>query len=660
MPTHSTTTIPTLIHRFVLQAVAIAIIGSFLFFSIYSVVLYYEQQRQHIEQLGEILADSASNADGASLVARQVAVLLEKESSIESIVFYSTDHPMVTLNQADIDQESNDWYNALFSTSVIFNQAVTSRDNERFNTTSSPGLASSLRSQNAAIDNEKPQSNSNPIDNTQPISAQTPDSATLIGYINITLNVSKLRKAWLSKSFRLWLAMVVFTVGSMLLIIRKLNLPYKDVITLAKVCDTVIENPELKQLPMIQQHFRFQEFGRIRMALITLFNRLDNAEQKIDELAAFEEQLYNKDLSLDVQRSNFQGMITHELKTSLNAISGALQLLNIQNFTEEQADILAIIRQGSQHLDSTLEQIIQLNKIEKGQIGVNLTDFNPLQLLADLFSTFEPMAKKKGLELVSKVQHIDYTVAGDVTKIKQILSTLIENAIKFTTTGQVIVESQLNYFSDSIRWQVKVIDHGIGIDSKNINDIFSPFFQVDPSHTREYGGLGVGLSVAKQTAHLIGASIEVSSQPDIGSEFTVIMPLRNSSHSQRKYSLKDRDFIYYYYQSRDFIFEELQHLGATVTAQQAELAVLEQLLSSRIDMVMIAEDVAPDKAAQLASYIREQESNHRVLIIYWYAANRVATADSFNYNLKAAGIDFCHVATRDTKVLHSLLETWLS
>ncbi|WP_227679781.1 sensor histidine kinase [Psychrobacter frigidicola] len=176
------------------------------------------------------------------------------------------------------------------------------------------------------------------------------------------------------------------------------------------------------------------------MALTTLFDRLKVAEKKVEKLAAFEEQLHNKNLSLDVQRYNLQSMITHELKTSLNAISGGLQLLNPQTLNEEQNDVLAIIHKGSQHLDSTFEQIIQLNKIEKGQVGVSLGDFNPLQLLADLLSEFEQIAKQKGLELTSRTQHMDYALEGDINKIKQVISTLIENAIKFTVSGQIIVE----------------------------------------------------------------------------------------------------------------------------------------------------------------------------------------------------------------------------
>lgn len=119
--------------------------------------------------------------------------------------------------------------------------------------------------------------------------------------------------------------------------------------------------------------------------------------------------------------------------------------------------------------------------------------------------------KKKGLELVSRVHHTGYTLEGDTTKIQQILNTLINNAIKFTENGQVVIESQLTHLNESMRWQVHIIDTGIGIEDVHFEDIFLPFFQVDSSQTREYEGIGVGLPVIKQIAQLIGASIEVSS-----------------------------------------------------------------------------------------------------------------------------------------------------
>lgn len=648
MHTPPVRSIPALIRRSIIQAIVVAVIAGFLLSFIYGFVYHYQQQRLHIQQLAELLAESASSINSANLVARQVGILLENDASIHSIVFYSTDHPIDSLDQVVIEQASNDWYNAFFTNTVSFNRAVTS---------------TYMRGITVQDANSSQQPSRNLTGNSiksNLIKDKRPDATTLIGYINITVDVNKLRLDWFLKNIWLWLATVIFSISCVAFIIRKLHWPSKDIIELTKVCEMVKNNPELKQLPVINQYFDFQELNSIRLAFISLFSRLKIAEEKVVALATFEQQLHNKDLSLDVQRDNFQSMITHELKTSLNAISGGLQLLDLQSLNEEQKDVLAIIRKGSQHLDNTLEQIIQLNKIEKGQIGISLSEFNPLQLLADLMAEFEQVAQQKNIELISRIQHVDYTLEGDVNKIKQIVATLIENAIKFTLAGQVVVESQLTHFNENIRWQIKVIDTGIGIDAKYMQDIFTPFFQVDPSHTREYEGAGVGLPVVKQVIQLIGGSMDVGSELGVGSEFTVTMPLRNIYRNQRSYSLAGLKIIYYHHEDIGFIAEELQHLGALVSCQQYSVSVIEALTTTHVDIIMIAEDVLPQKAAQLARYIREQESTNRVLLIYWYPSHKTSTWNSFEYGLKAVGVDFCHSAPRDSKVLCNLLKKWLA
>lgn len=650
MSTHHVKSISTLIWRSVLQAIAVAIMAAFLLSFIYGFVYHYQQKRIHIQQLADILSDIASTADGANLAAKNISMILEEDSSIQNIVFYATDHPAVTPDQYEIEQNDSDWYNSLFTDTITFNRAVTSNYINDVTTGSINDTEKKKLAEVLSRNNREAKTN---IDNY-------PESNAVIGYINITLNLNKLRSEWFLKNIWLWLATIAFSVSCVMFIIRKLNWPTKDITELAKICDIIVDSPELKELPSVQQDFNFQELSRIRLAFITLFSRLKTTEKKLAALADFELQLHNKDVSLTMQRANFQSMITHELKTSLNAISGGIQLLNPQTLNDEQKDILAIIRQGNEHLDNTLEQIIQLNKIEKGQVSVIVSDFNPLQLLADLLAEFEPTAKQKGLELISRVKHIDYMLQGDIDKIKQIISTLIENAIKFTLSGQVIVESQLNYFHQSIRWQLKITDTGVGIDDKHIDDIFTPFFQVDPSHTREYGGLGVGLTVVNQIAQLIGASIEVSSKLDIGSEFTVTIPLRNAYQSQRHFSFTGLNFVYYYQDQTGFMVEELRRLGASVTCHKYGLSVIEQLTTTTVDMIMIAEEVLPEKAAQLARYIREQESTHRSLLVYWYPEHKEHTFSSFEHNLKAVGVDFFHSTTRDSKVFYNLLKKWLS
>jgi len=647
MSNPSSANVSSLIRRAVFQAVLLIFIVMCILSFYYGFVQHYKQQRLQVQQLSELLVNSASTVDGARLVARQVDILLAGDPALSSIVFYSSDSPILALDKIDIQQQNRDWYNAWFADSISFNEPVTSR----YLSTSNyyiPSATNGNENTDDGIENTG-------IEDNNPLGAQD----VLIGYLNITLDIHKLRMEWLYQNAWLLFIIIGATIISLLLLLRRLTWVADSVTELAKVCQIIVSNPDVEQLPVIQQRLCLKETRDIRLALVSLFNRSKALKNKLDSLAAFEQQLHNKDLSLNTQRNNFQSMITHELKTSLNAIAGGLQLLESQYASAEQKDTLSIIHKGSQHLEATIEQIIQLNKIEKGQMSINVSEFNPLQLLSDLFTEFEEVAKQKGLELTSRIHHIDYKLEGDTNKIKQILATLLENAIKFTDSGEISVESQLTHFNTSVRWEIKVKDTGIGIDKKYFEDIFTPFFQVDPSRTRHYEGVGVGLPVLTQIVQLLGGSIDVASEPKVGSQFTVILPLQSAYQSQSRYSQKPLaglSILYYYNEEMGVLAEQLRGFGAVVSGKQHELSVIQKLNKTKVDMVMIAQEVLPEKAIQMARLIRAEENRYRVLIIYWYPPHKQDILDNFEYSLKAAGVDFCYPATEDSKALYKLIK----
>ena len=520
-------TLPMLVWQSIVQTMILAVLVGFLLSFVYGLVQHYKEERQHIQQLANLLTISAASIDGDKMVAEQVRFLLEHEQSVESILFYSTSRPI-----ADSNQSRDDWKNALFANTVSFNYPVVddyingSSSLSMVSDTLNPAqksIAAQNMSQNTLQLNSSLQAPSSFLNNRHESNSGSDLNTenTLVGYINITLDVATLRSNWLQNNLWLWLMTTALAIIWALYILRKLNWPSQDIAVLTEVCDIVIKNPELEQLPVIPQRFRFQELVQIKQAFTTLFNRLQESKQDYEALAAFEQQLHQKDLSLDVQLHNFQSMITHELKTSLNAIVGGLQLLDDEHLNDEQKDAVDIIHNGSDKLVLALDQIIQLNQIQKGQVSLQISEFNPLQLIADLLADFEPIARQKGLALISHIHHIDYSLEGDVGKIQQILSILLSNAIKFTPVGEVSITSQLTHFDNSNRWQIRVKDTGIGIDSGFIDDIFNPFFQVDSSQTRQYEGTGIGLPVVKQMTQLMGASISVESTLGVETEFVI-------------------------------------------------------------------------------------------------------------------------------------------
>ena len=636
----------TFFYGSVFRTMAFAMLLASLLFVIFSLVIYYQEKQRHIEQSALLMATSAATVGGADLIDRQVTMLLDAEPSVQSILFYSTNRALDNSEQTDSHTTIDDWKNALLARTVSFDYPVTSLSVDNDDVMSTEMFKPLI---DYDVDKAVLQSS---IANT--------NNSNVVGYINLTLDMNALRLEWLKSTLWLWALLLLMSSIYVLSIRSQLKNYVRDMQTLSKLCQTLSHHSTLEKLPVFALQSNIQELTNIKIALTSLFDHLQAARYDHEALIDIEQQLRNKELTLDIQRYNFQSMITHELKTSLNAVIGGLQLLDNQKLNIEQQDTIAMVTKGAQQLASTLQQIMQLNQLKKGQVSVTVSEFNPLQLMAELIAEFDPIAKKKGLILTSSIHHIDYSLVGDTAKIKQILSILLGNAIKFTASGQVGIQSQLTHFSRSNRWQVVIQDAGIGIETNHIDDIFDPFFQVDASQTRQYEGTGLGLPVVKQVAQLIGATIEVHSTVGVGSAFTVTMPMPNHQKPLQKSGFSSVTIIYYYYQKKGHLVDELADLGVTVICERYERSIFDHLNAHRIDALMFAEDLSPVIVESLTRKIRQAETDHRVLLVYWYSDQQADYLDSFEHGLKSVGIDYCHNVNISHDTLENLLDRWLS
>ena len=636
----------TFFYGSVFRTMAFAMLLASFLFVIFSLVIYYQEKQRHIEQSALLMATSAATVGGADLIDRQVTMLLDAEPSVQSILFYSTNRALDNSEQTDSHTTIDDWKNALLARTVNFDYPVTN-----FSVDNDDVMSTEMFKPLIDYDVDKAVLQSS-IANT--------NNSNVVGYINLTLDMNALRLEWLKSTLWLWALLLLMSIIYVLSIRSQLKNYVRDMQTLSKLCQTLSHHSTLEKLPVFALQSNIQELTNIKIALTSLFDHLQAARYDHEALIDIEQQLRNKELTLDIQRYNFQSMITHELKTSLNAVIGGLQLLDNQKLNIEQQDTIAMVTKGAQQLASTLQQIMQLNQFKKGQVSVTVSEFNPLQLMAELIAEFDPIAKKKGLILTSSIHHIDYSLVGDTAKIKQILSILLGNAIKFTASGQVGIQSQLTHFSRSNRWQVVIQDAGIGIETNHIDDIFDPFFQVDASLTRQYEGTGLGLSVVKQVAQLIGATIEVHSTVGVGSAFTVTMPMPNHQKTLQKSGFSSVTIIYYYYQKKGHLVDELADLGVTVICERYERSIFDHLNAHRIDALMFAEDLSPAIVESLTRQIRQAETDHRVLLVYWYSEQQADYLDSFEHGLKSVGIDYCHNVNVSDDTLEILLDLWLS
>ena len=636
----------TFFYGSVFRTMAFAMLLASLLFVIFSLVIYYQEKQRHIEQSALLMATSAATVGGADLIDRQVTMLLDAEPSVQSILFYSTNRALDNSEQTDSHTTIDDWKNALLARTVNFDYPVTS-----FSVDNDDVMSTEMFKPLIDYDVDKAVLQSS-IANT--------NNSNVVGYINLTLDMNALRLEWLKSTLWFWALLLLMSSIYVLSIRSQLKNYVRDMQTLSKLCQTLSHHSTLEKLPVFALQSNIQELTNIKIALTSLFDHLQAARYDHEALIDIEQQLRNKELTLDIQRYNFQSMITHELKSSLNAVIGGLQLLDNQKLNIEQQDTIAMVTKGAQQLASTLQQIMQLNQLKKGQVSVTVSEFNPLQLMAELIAEFDPIAKKKGLILTSSIHHIDYSLVGDTAKIKQILSILLGNAIKFTASGQVGIQSQLTHFSRSNRWQVVIQDAGIGIETNHIDDIFDPFFQVDASQTRQYEGTGLGLPVVKQVAQLIGATIKVHSTVGVGSAFTVTMPMPNHQKTLQKSGFSSVTIIYYYYQKKGHLVDELADLGVTVICERYEKSMFDHLNAHRIDALMFAEDLSPVIVESLTRKIRQAETDHRVLLVYWYSEQQADYLDSFEHGLKSVGIDYCHNVNISHDTLENLLDRWLS
>ena len=238
-------------------------------------------------------------------------------------------------------------------------------------------------------------------------------------------------------------------------------------------------------------------------------------------------------------KSLFLANMSHELRTPLNAIFGFTQLMqNGSNLTSEQQKNLNIIRRSGEHLLNLINDILNLSKIEAGQITVNNTDFNLIEMMLEIEEMFRLRAIEKGLDLDLVLSpNLPELIVSDRLKVRQVLINLIGNAIKFTKSGRVILRVSVVSSKDNsgkLTLQFEVSDTGVGIAPEEINKIFRPFVQsqagIDAAE-----GTGLGLTISQRYIELLGGNLTVSSQVNVGTNFkfqipvTPIEPTKNES-----------------------------------------------------------------------------------------------------------------------------------
>jgi signal transduction histidine kinase/DNA-binding response OmpR family regulator len=225
-------------------------------------------------------------------------------------------------------------------------------------------------------------------------------------------------------------------------------------------------------------------------------------------------------------KSSFLATMSHELRTPLNGILGMTRVLENTPLSEVQRDGIDVIRGSGTSLLNIINDILDLSKIEAGRMELEDIEVQVSDLVDDVVRLLAPTALEKGVEMAAFVDpKIAPALRGDPLRIRQVLTNLVGNAVKFTNMGSIIVS--VEEVKDKLRPMLRfsVIDTGIGIPPHKIDTLFVKFSQVDASTTREFGGTGLGLALCKELIGLMGGTISVSSLPDHGSTFSFQLPI---------------------------------------------------------------------------------------------------------------------------------------
>ena len=296
-------------------------------------------------------------------------------------------------------------------------------------------------------------------------------------------------------------------------------LQIKDGASIGMIC---VVDPR-PRIPSSQQIESLQLIGRLVMGQLELRQLSARAEQAESHASALRRAEQASKL-----KSEFLARMSHEIRTPMNGVIGVTELLLDTALTASQRELAETIRNSGEILLTVINDILDFSKIEAGALRIEPIPFDMLRTVEEVSEMLAARAHEKGLDLLVRyAEAAPRRMIGDVVRIRQVLANLIGNAIKFTPSGQVIVDVTCEEQTErDAVVRVEITDTGVGIPPRDLKQVFKKFVQIEGSPTCKVGGTGLGLAIARQLVDLMNGSIGVYSEEGIGSTFWFTLPLR--------------------------------------------------------------------------------------------------------------------------------------
>ena len=328
----------------------------------------------------------------------------------------------------------------------------------------------------------------------------------------------------------------------------------------------------------------------------------------------------------DRAKTSFLATISHELRTPMNGVLGMTELLLLSDLEEPYRENVVLIKDSALSLLSVLNQIIDYSKLETSASKVRALDFRIEDLLTGVLSQYRRAASSKGVRIEYAVDPaVPGWLRGDSAKIRQVLGNLVNNAVKFTPSGLIMVDVSLapdgerSGEDDVLDIQVQVQDSGVGIDPDHMDTIFESFSQVEDHLCHGSGGLGLGLAIVNRLLVILGGTIRCDSQPGKGSSFSFVIPLERSRYEVRsplaetleggrplqgaRVLVAEDDLV-----NQRYITRLLEKMGCSVTLARDGMQAVDALREAAFDIVLMDVEMPVLDGIEATRFIRLPET----------------------------------------------------